>query len=74
MQVKINIVKVIKICQNILIKYDARSRRLNLDNFIMVLTQLRRLTESFKRRDVERRGQALLAYEDFLGLSIGAHQ
>jgi len=60
--------------QNILIKYDARSRRLNLDNFIMVLTQLKRLTDSFKRRDPEMRGQAFLAYEDFLGLSLGAHQ
>ena len=40
----------------------------------MVLTQLRRLTESFKRRDLERRGQAYLSYEDFLGLAIGAHQ
>merc|ERR1712223_218841 len=60
--------------QNILIKYDARCRKLNLDNFIMVLTQLRRLTESFKRRDMERRGQAFLNYEDFLGLSMGCHQ
>ena len=40
----------------------------------MVLTQLRRLTESFKRRDVERRGQAMISYEDFVGLSIGCHQ
>ena len=40
----------------------------------MVLTQLRRLTESFKRRDVERRGQAVISYEDFVGLSIGCHQ
>ena len=40
----------------------------------MVLTQLKRLTDSFKRRDPERRGQVFLAYEDFIGLSLGAHQ
>merc|ERR1719204_2597118 len=60
--------------QNVLVKYDARGRRLNLDHFIMVLTQLKRLTDSFKRRDPERRGQVFLAYEDFIGLSLGAHQ
>merc|ERR1711872_347190 len=60
--------------QNILTKYDPRNRRLTLDNFIVVCFSLKRLTDSFKRRDREMRGQALIGYEDFVGLALGAHQ
>merc|ERR1712013_200005 len=60
--------------QNILTKYDPKTRRLALDNFIVVCFSLKRLTDSFKRRDREMRGQALIGYEDFVGLALGAHQ
>ena len=60
--------------QNILTKYDPRTQRLTLDNFIVVCFSLKRLTDSFKRRDREMRGQAMIGYEDFVGLALGAHQ
>merc|ERR1712179_238794 len=60
--------------QNVLTKYDPKTRRLALDNFIVVCFSLKRLTDSFKRRDREMRGQALIGYEDFVGLALGAHQ
>ena len=60
--------------QNILTKYDPKTRRLTLDNFIVVCFSLKRLTDSFKRRDREMRGQAMMGYEDFVGLALGAHQ
>merc|ERR1712128_379731 len=44
--------------QNILTKYDPRTQRLTLDNFMVVCFSLKRLTDSFKRRDREMRGQA----------------
>merc|ERR1711970_1004951 len=59
---------------NVLARYDPKNRRLTLDNFIVVCFQLRRLTDSFKRRDREMRGQAVMGYEDFIGLAMGAHQ
>merc|ERR1711862_678703 len=46
--------------QNILAKYDSRTRRLTLDNF--------------RSRDREMRGQAMMQYEDFIGLALGAHK
>jgi len=58
---------------NLLAKYDARSRRLTLDNFIVACVQIQRLTNSFRTRDKEMRGQATLAYEDFVGIALGAH-
>jgi Ca2+-binding EF-hand superfamily protein len=60
--------------QNILTKYDPKTCRLTLDNFIVVCFSLKRLTDSFKRRDREMRGQAMMGYEDFVGLALGAHQ
>jgi len=62
-----------QLVQNILVKHDPRARRLTLDNFILVMTQVKRLTDSFKARDRELRGQALIGYEDFIGLAIGCH-
>jgi len=58
---------------NILSKQNPKTKMLTLDSFILVLTQIRRLTESFKSRDREMRGQALIGYEDFIGLALGAH-
>lgn len=58
---------------NILAKYDPRTRRMTLDNFIVTCVQVQRLTNSFRTRDREMRGQATLAYEDFIGLALGAH-
>merc|ERR1711970_368002 len=55
-------------------KADPRSRRINLDRFITTMVQLKKLTDSFRRRDREGRGMATLAYEDFLGIAIGSHQ
>ena len=60
--------------QNILAKYDSRTRRLTLDNFIVVCVQIKRLTDSFRSRDREMRGQAMMQYEDFIGLALGAHK
>eukprot|EP00088_Acartia_fossae_P042303 TRINITY_DN443_c0_g1_i4.p1 TRINITY_DN443_c0_g1~~TRINITY_DN443_c0_g1_i4.p1 ORF type:complete len:250 (-),score=86.58 TRINITY_DN443_c0_g1_i4:1359-2108(-) len=59
---------------NLLAKYDARGRRLTLDNFIVSNVQIKRLTDSFRSRDKEMRGQATLQYEDFIGIAIGAHK
>merc|ERR1711879_1047243 len=58
---------------NLLAKYDPRSRRLTLDNFIVACVQIQRLTNSFRTRDREMRGQATMAYEDFIGIALGAH-
>jgi len=60
--------------QNVLSKYEPRSRKLTLDNFIVVCVQIKRLTDSFRTRDREMRGQAMLQYEDFIGLALGAHK
>jgi len=59
--------------QNLLAKYDPKTRRLSLDNFIVACVQIQRLTTSFKTRDREMRGQATMAYEDFVGIALGAH-
>jgi Ca2+-binding EF-hand superfamily protein len=59
---------------NILAKYDPRGRRLTLDNFIVSNVQIKRLTDSFRSRDKEMRGTATLAYEDFIGIAMGAHK
>merc|ERR1712051_599040 len=60
--------------QNLLAKYDPKTRRLSLDNFIVACVQIQRLTTSFKTRDREMRGQATMAYEDFIGIALGAHK
>jgi len=60
--------------QNLLAKFDSRQRRLTLDNFIVASVNIKRLTDSFRTRDREMRGQATLQYEDFIGLAMGAHK
>ena len=50
-----------------------------LENLIFEIVQnpffqVKRLTDSFRTRDKEMKGQALLGYEDFVGLAIGAHR
>jgi len=44
--------------QNVLSKLDPRTRKLTLDNFIVVSIQVKRLTDSFRTRDKEMKGQA----------------
>jgi len=60
--------------QNLLAKYDSRTRRLTLDNFIVACVQIKRLTDGFRSRDRAMQGQATLQYEDFIGLAMGVHQ
>jgi Ca2+-binding EF-hand superfamily protein len=60
--------------QNLLTKFDSRTRRLTLDNFIISCVQIKRLTDSFRARDKEMRGQATMTYEDFVGLALGTHR
>jgi len=59
---------------NLLAKYDPRGRRLTLDNFIVSNVQIKRLTDSFRNRDREMRGQATFTFEDFIGVALGAHK
>jgi len=60
--------------RNLLNKYDPRGRRLTLDNFIVASVQIKKLTDSFRNRDREMRGQATFSYEDFVGVALGAHK
>jgi len=60
--------------QNLIAKFNPRGRKLTLDNFIVVSAQVKRLTDSFRRRDTQMMGTAPMQYEDFLGLAMGAHQ
>jgi len=60
--------------QNLLTKFDPKGRKLTLDNFIVASVQVKRLTDSFRTRDREMRGQATMGYEDFVGLAMGAHK
>lgn len=60
--------------QNILTKYDPKTKRMTLDNFIVCCVQIKRLTDSFRVRDREMKGAATLQYEDFIGLAMGAHK
>merc|ERR1712020_138013 len=59
---------------NLLAKYDPKTRKLTLDNFIVACVQIKRLTDSFRTRDREMKGAATLAYEDFVGIALGAHK
>lgn len=59
---------------NLLSKYSPREKRLTLDNFIVASVQIKRLTDSFRSRDAQMRGQATMQYEDFVGLAMGAHK
>jgi len=60
--------------QNLLAKYDSRTRRLTLDNFIVACVQIKRLTDGFRSRDRQMQGTATIQYEDFIGLAMGVHQ
>lgn len=60
--------------QNLLSKFNPRERTLTLDNFIIVSVQVKRLTDSFRQRDAQMQGTATMAYEDFVGLAMGAHR
>ena len=60
--------------QNVLAKYGSHARGLTLDNFIVVCTQIKRLTDGFYSRDHAKQGQATIQYEDFVGLAMGIHQ
>merc|ERR1712141_411760 len=62
-----------KFVQNVLGKYGGRTRRLTLDNFIVACVQIKRLTDGFRMRDRTMQGQAMLQYEDFVGLAMGVH-
>jgi len=57
--------------RNLLGKYDSRTRRISLDNFIVIGVQIKRLTDGFRTRDRAMQGQATFQYEDFLGLAMG---
>jgi len=59
---------------NLLNKYSPREKRITLDNFIVASVQIKRLTDSFRTRDTQMNGQANMAYEDFVGLAMGAHK
>jgi len=60
--------------QNLLLKYDHRTKRLTLDNFIIACVHIKRLTDGFRVRDRAMQGQITIHYEDFIGLAMGAHQ
>ena len=54
-------------------KYDRRTKKLTLDNFIVINIQIKRLSDGFRQRDSMRNGQATMQYEDFIGLAMGVH-
>jgi len=58
---------------NLVTKYSPRERMVSLDNFIVAQVQIKRLTDSFRKRDSQMNGQATMAYEDFMGIALGAH-
>ena len=60
--------------QGLLSKYDMRTKRLSLDNFIVITMRIRSLTDGFRNRDQMKNGQATMQYEDFLGLAMGVTQ
>ena len=53
---------------------DADTDKNPLKTYFFFSPQVKRLTDSFRTRDKEMKGQALLGYEDFVGLAIGAHR
>ena len=55
---------------NLLGKYDPITKMLTLDNFIVVMVQIKRLTQVFRARDQQMRGTATFQYEEFLGVAI----
>ena len=59
---------------SLLSKYDMRTKKLSLDNFIVITMRIKRLTDGFRNRDQMKNGQATMQYEDFLGLAMGVAQ
>merc|ERR1711963_805544 len=55
----------------LLLKYDRKNKKLKLDDFIVISTQIKRLSDGFRNRDSMRNGQAMMQYEDFVGLAMG---
>lgn len=48
----------------------SRQNRISLDSFIVCCVLLHRLTESFKQKDTDRKGEIKVAYEDFMLISL----
>ena len=59
--------------QDLLVKYSPRTKKLTLDNFIVMCVQLKRVSDGFRSRDQSSHGKATLRYEDFVGLAMGLH-
>jgi len=55
-------------------KYGMRTKKISLDNFIVINIQIKRLSDGFRTRDTMKNGQATMQYEDFVGLAMGVHQ
>merc|ERR1712244_114677 len=55
------------VVQNLLAKYDSRTRRLTLDNFMVACVQIKRLADGFRSRDRQMQGTATIQYEDCIG-------
>ncbi|KAB7496692.1 Peflin [Armadillidium nasatum] len=51
-------------------KFDRKTRKVSLDNFIVANVQLHRLTDAFKKKDVEMKGLATFGYEEFVTLAL----
>ena len=62
-----------KFVQDLLVKYSPRTKKLTLDNFIVMCVQLKRVSDGFRSRDRSSHGNATLKYEDFVGLAMGLH-
>ncbi|XP_018019904.1 peflin [Hyalella azteca] len=43
---------------------------LGLDGFILVNVQLRRLTDTFRQKDVQQKGQITVSYEEFVTMVV----
>ncbi|ESP03403.1 hypothetical protein LOTGIDRAFT_199248 [Lottia gigantea] len=57
--------------QMVTYKFDIQARRaLTLDMFIQSCVMLKGLTDSFKQRDPQMRGQITLGYEDFMTMAV----
>lgn len=59
--------------QSLSAKYINRSKRLALDNFILICVELQRLTDCFRSKDHSMKGNANLKYEEFVGLAMGVY-
>lgn len=53
-------------------KFNPRTRRVTLDNFIVANIQLKNLTEAFRSRDREMKGVITITYEDFVNMAFSS--